>query len=346
MLSYVSHTSIVSPAPTYQAVDPAVLAQIRSHPAVAHVIPVKVLIMMVNVIPFEGPLPVYGVREEDLQTLLDAYDLHLSEGALPQPRSNQIVLTRAPARNRQLSVGDAVGRPIYERDEIPTELTVVGLLDSTAPRFTQREGYRVPIEPRWAAFVSYEFVEHHERYSAAPTHTLVLPVEGRKTEMETWLEESISSPQVTVETFGTRYRLWRGLIQTGWLVFTITQSILAVVAVLALAILNTIFVSQRRAEFGVLYAVGHSRAGLIARALRESVGIAGAAWVIGAACCLGLVLGAQAFVYVPRGMSLDLTSVTPWLFTLPIPLAVVAASAGTIAWALSRLDPVAVIERR
>jgi hypothetical protein len=45
-------------------------------------------------------------------------------------------------------------------------------------------------------------------------------------------------------------------------------------------------------------------------------------------------------------MSLDLTNTTPWLFTLPIPVAVVAASAGTIACALSQLDPVAVIERR
>jgi hypothetical protein len=42
----------------------------------------------------------------------------------------------------------------------------------------------------------------------------------------------------------------------------------------------------------------------------------------------------------------NLYNLTPWLFTLPIPLAVVVASAGTISWMLSRLDPVAVIERR
>jgi tellurite resistance protein TehA-like permease len=42
----------------------------------------------------------------------------------------------------------------------------------------------------------------------------------------------------------------------------------------------------------------------------------------------------------------DLTNPTPWLFTLPIPIVVAAASAGTIAWLLKRLDPVAVIERR
>ena len=130
------------------------------------------------------------------------------------------------------------------------------------------------------------------------------------------------------------------------LFLAITESLLAVVAAIALAILNYIFVSQRRDEFGILHAVGHSRVGLIVRTLRESAGTAGVAWLFGAACCLALVLGAHAIVYAPRGMTLDLTNIVPWLFTLPIPLAVVAASAGTIAWALSRLDPVSVIERR
>jgi ABC-type antimicrobial peptide transport system permease subunit len=125
-----------------------------------------------------------------------------------------------------------------------------------------------------------------------------------------------------------------------------TETIVAAVIALGLAILNTIFVNQRRTEFGILHAGGHSQAGLIGRTLRESVVIAGAAWLIGAACCLILLLGAQASIYAPRGMSLDWSNPTPWLFTLPIPVAVVATSAGTTAWALKRLDPVAVIERR
>jgi hypothetical protein len=36
----------------------------------------------------------------------------------------------------------------------------------------------------------------------------------------------------------------------------------------------------------------------------------------------------------------------PWLFTLPIPVAVIAASGGLVARMLRRLDPVSVIERR
>jgi hypothetical protein len=54
----------------------------------------------------------------------------------------------------------------------------------------------------------------------------------------------------------------------------------------------------------------------------------------------------QALVYAPRGLSLRFFDITPWLFTLPIPLAVVLVSAGTIGRMLRRLDPVLVIEGR
>ena len=54
----------------------------------------------------------------------------------------------------------------------------------------------------------------------------------------------------------------------------------------------------------------------------------------------------QRLVYAPRGLPLDLFSPMPWLLTLPLPIAVLVASAGTIAWMLSRLDPVSIIERR
>jgi ABC-type lipoprotein release transport system permease subunit len=346
LISYSSHASIISPAPTYQAMDPAVLAQIRAHPGVARVIPVRVLSLMTDAIPYKTPLPIYAVREGDLQTLLDLYGLRVVEGELIRPRSDQIVLTRALARNRGLGVGDAIGQPVNKLDSMPTTMTVVGLLDSAAPGLAEREGYHIPLAQRWAGFASYEFVEDHEQYTAAPIHALVIPVEGHTLEVETWLEESIASPQVTVETFGTRYRYVQDFLRIAMPLLAIIESILAVVAAVALAILNYIFVTQRQDEFGILHAVGHSRTGLIARTLRESIGITGAAWLIGAVCCLALVFGAQAVVYVPKGMSLDLADVVPWLFTLPIPLAIVVSSVGTIGWMLKRLDPVAIIERR
>ena len=200
--------------------------------------------------------------------------------------------------------------------------------------------------PRWAGFTSYEYVDGHERYAGTPTHMLVIPVKGRDSEMETWLRETIASPRVEIETLGTSYRRWQGLVQISQTIADIGIIILTVAAGLGLAILNYIFFTQRNDEFGALHAVGHSRAALIARSLRESVSITAIAWLIGAAICIVSMLCLQTYVYTPVGTSVDLANPTPWLFTLPIPIAVVGASAGTIAWALSRLDPVAVIERR
>ena len=164
--------------------------------------------------------------------------------------------------------------------------------------------------------------------------------------MEAWLEEAVSSPQVAVETFGTMYRLGRQIERDMYLFIGVAQALLAAAAAIALAVLQYIGLTQRREEFGVLHATGHSRARLVWRVVRESATIVSVAWITGAAICAAGMLYFQINVYAPIGLSLNLYNPWPWLFTLPIPIAVVAASAGTIGWALSRLDPVTVIERR
>jgi ABC-type lipoprotein release transport system permease subunit len=302
-LGYTTHTTVVSPGFTYRAIPPDIVAQIRAHPAVAHAIPVKALSMVIN-IPMVGEstsMPVYAVREQGLPILLDVYGLRLGEGELVQPRSGQIVLTNALARNRNLGLGDVIGHPVHERDGIPTEMTVVGLLESTGPALVERAGYDVPPMPRWAGFASYEYVDAHERYAGTPTHVLVVPVGGRDSEMEIWLQETIASPRVRIETLGSSYRFWQTNVQTAQTTVGISSTILSAVAGLGLAILNYIFVTQRRDEFGTLHAVGHSRTALIARTLRESVSITAVAWLIGAAICIVGVFYAQATLYTPLG---------------------------------------------
>ncbi len=346
-LSYSSQAGVVSPSGSQRTVDPTVLAQIKANPAVAHVIPVRALGIKITIPPgIEWQTPVYAVREQDLHLLLDVYGLYLDEGNLIQPRSNQLILTHTLAQNRGVNVGDVVGEPVCERDGFPTEMVVVGLLESTGPALAEREGYNLPPTPRWVGFASYEFVEDHERYAVVPTHALIIPVEGRESEMEAWLEESIDSPRVNVTTLGTSYREWQRTGQGYLLFLAITEVILAAVAAIALITLNTIFFSQRRDEFGTLHAVGHSRLRLTTRTLQESVSVVGVAWLIGAILCMIGVFWIQADILSPVGMSMDFSNPMPWLFTLPIPLVVVAVSVGTVGWALSRLDPVAVIERR
>jgi ABC-type antimicrobial peptide transport system permease subunit len=124
------------------------------------------------------------------------------------------------------------------------------------------------------------------------------------------------------------------------------EGLIAVVAAIGLAVLNHVFTSQRHAEFGVLHALGYSRRRLVGRVLGETVFATGIAWGLTAILCLAAILGLRFGVFAPLGLTFNLFNITPWLYTLPIPIAVLAVTTGTTARRLSRLDAVSIIERR
>ncbi len=348
--SYLRHASIVSPAQVYGAVDPEAVAQIQGPSSYRMRRPGQTT-------EPDGERISSNIRRDRHAHLRRARGRFAdSDGRVRDasrrrqvtpPRSNEIVLSSAVALNRGVRVGDKVGQPVYERDGMLTEMVVVGILepDRSQSRSEQASG-PFSYAPQWLGFAPYDYVEGHERYAAVPTHFLVAPVAGREAELEAWLEENVDSPQVAVETFNKNYQFVRGVERDMFLFFAVAEAIVAVAAAVALAALHYIFFVQRQEEFGVLHAIGYSRTWLVLRTLRESVSVVSVAWVIGAALCATSLLYAQANVYAPKGMRINLYNPWPWLFTLPIPLAVVAASAATIAWALSRLDPVSIVERR
>jgi len=342
-IEHLRYVSAISPR-AGASVGPGVTAQVRTHPAVARVIPAIELHLMVDVPPVNRTtVRLYGVSEDDMPALIDLYGVRLEEGRLPRPHSNEILLSRAIAMNRGLSVGDKVGRPVYEDDyRIPTEMEVVGILSRSSPNL-QGDAETADL---WSGFASYEYLRSHELYSSYPVSLLIVPTEGRKGELDGWLEESVASEQAAVRTYDT---LLSGHRQNMWillLAFGLVESIIATVGAVALAVLSYTFFAQRRGEFGTLHAIGHSRSWLVRRTVGEAAGVVAVAWLLGAAACgIGLVF-MQADVYAPRGLTVDFFSPGPWLFTLPMPLAVVAVSAGLVVWMLSRLDPVSIIERR
>jgi hypothetical protein len=339
LLNHLNYVGLVQPG-IANTVDPNVVGQIQSHPATERAIPVRPLPLSVSIPPVSQSMAfVYGVFEDDLPYLVDLMGLQIKEGRLPRPRSNELVLSEPLAQNRDLHVGDVVGRPVNERDqEIPTEMVIVGILEPSSREMLSTEV--------GLGFASGEYLASHELYTSWPVHLFVVPAMGQKTELNRWLQETIASRWTLVDTYAQRAqdmdRTTRGIL----LLFAAVESIIAVVAAIALAALNYIFFSQRRDEFGILHSVGRSRPWLVLRTTKETTGVVLVAWLLGATLCVALLLYAQLAVFAPKGLNLNLLNLTPWMFTLPIPIAVVAASVATIAWMLSKLDPVAVVERR
>jgi ABC-type antimicrobial peptide transport system permease subunit len=173
-----------------------------------------------------------------------------------------------------------------------------------------------------------------------------VPKAGQKAALNTWLESQIAGESRLVFTYGNQQALFQR--QASMILFSLSlvESIIALVAALALAGLNYVFVTQRQVEFGVLSALGFGRLRLVWRIVRETLFTTVVAWVVTVLGCAVILLGLQYGVYVPAGVRFNFFNLTPWLYTLPVPVAVLAASTGTIARMLSQLDPVAIIERR
>jgi putative ABC transport system permease protein/lipoprotein-releasing system permease protein len=332
-------------------VDPGLAAQIRANPDVARVIAAFELPLRVQIPPLGWQASVYGVTEDDMQTLIDLHKMQVKEGRLPRPHTNEIAISEAVALNRDLRVGDTVGQPNNrDRRELPTDMVIVGILQCHSLQLHSEQAGRPSQRPEkqdlWIGFASYEFLSSHELYDFWPVNLLVIPAEGRKAELDTWLRENVHSDLAEAHTFEWMLDIYRKLTLVLLLLFGTIEGIIAVVAAIALAVLSYTFFLQRREEFGILHAMGHSRWWLVLRTAKEMVSVVTVAWLMDALFCGIGLLYMRINVYAPKGLALNLLNPGPWLFTLPIPLTVIATSAGLVTWMLSRLDPVSVIERR
>jgi hypothetical protein len=83
--SYLPRVSRVSTA------GPVTVAQIRSHPGVAQVIQEKGLSLELP--PSMGQHHLFGLSQADMQVLMDATDLRLQDGRLPESRALAVHLT-------------------------------------------------------------------------------------------------------------------------------------------------------------------------------------------------------------------------------------------------------------
>jgi ABC-type lipoprotein release transport system permease subunit len=334
---YLRRVSVLSPVES-GAIDPGLTAQVRLHRDVERVVPAVSLGLSIDVPPVNRNfVTVFGVSEADMQFLLTIFGLQIEEGRLPKPRTNEIAVSRGIAINRGLQVGDRVGKPVYEYDhDLPAEMVVVGILSKPAHN----------AQDLWLGLADNEYLSSHELYASRPVNLLLVPKESSRTELDAWLEETIASDQTIVRSYEKLLRRHRRDVQMLLVLVTIVEGIIAIVAAIALAILSFVFFAQRRDEFGILWAMGHSRRWLVLRTVGETVAVVVLAWLLGAAICLVGLVAMQIGLFAPKGMTLDFASPAPWVSTIPLPLTIIAVSAGLVVWMLSRLDPVSTIERR
>ncbi len=341
---YLRRMSIVRSSGVVDSLDPGTVAQVRTHPAVERVIVVapRYHMLGISIPPFvDAEASPLGVYADDIAYLVELYGLELKEGHLPRPRTNEMVIPEIIAQNRDLQIGDVIGDPDHPAypgaEALPSEFVVSGILARSS----------APEDENWLGFVSLEFLESYGVYHVPDVPPLiVVPKAGQKDALDDWLENELDGGDVSVLTYRREIDRIRKNARSQMLAIALLESIIAIVAAIALAVLNYIFVSQRQSEFGLLHALGYARLRLVWRTVREAFFTTGIAWVFSAVLCLMGLLYLQFGVFTPLGLRLDFFNLTPWFFTLPIPVAVLVVITGTMVQTLSKLDPVSIIERR
>jgi ABC-type lipoprotein release transport system permease subunit len=341
MLHHLRQMSLVSPGAG--PMDDAVERGLRALSSTERIVPAYVFSALgIDIPPVTPNYPgeTYAVSAEDLAYLVELFGLELAEGRLPRAGSNELAVPWTFARNRNLRLGDAVGdagNPLYpDAPDLPSALTISGI-------FKPAVAYA---EENWLSFASLEFVEAQREEWTAPLSLIAVPRAGRKAALDAYLERELDGGNLRVLTYGNQTAEFRKQERELVMILGLLEGMIAAVAALTLAGLNYIFFLGRRTEFGVLRALGLGRRRLIGRGALEGLATAGAAWLAAVLVFAVLVAGIQAWVDTPAGIQLNFFNPTPWLFTLPVPAAVTAAAAAALAGMLSRLDPVAIIERR
>jgi ABC-type lipoprotein release transport system permease subunit len=343
-LGYLNRVSMVRSPGIIQSLDPGVIARVKAHPAVERAIPVAPPYSMLNatIPPFESTeASPFGVYAEDMVYLVELHGLELKEGRLPQPGTNEMVIPQVLAQNRDLQVGDVIGnpdRPAYPgASPLGAEFVISGIFARPS----------APEDGSGWGFVSLEFLESRTTYDIPDIPPLiVVPKAGQKGALDDWLENELAGVDASVLTYRQEVARVQNKARQDMLSMALLEGVIAVVAAIGLAVLNYVFISQRHSEFGVLHALGYSRSQLVRRVLGETAFTTGIAWGLSAIIGLAGMLFLRFALFAPLGLTFELLNLTPWLYTLPIPIAVLAINAGTTAWTLSKVDAVSIIERR
>ncbi|MCG9894942.1 MAG: ABC transporter permease, partial [Fimbriimonadaceae bacterium] len=139
----------------------------------------------------------------------------------------------------------------------------------------------------------------------------------------------------TEETFEILYKILNVVI-----------TILVGVITVMMAMLMNIYQLQRVPEFGLLQAVGFTRKRLLGRVMVETVILVSVGWVLGVLCAFGMLHVIKARLMDPNAFMLDPADLVAYLYTIPVPLAILAASVIGLWRSFRRFDPISVVERR
>jgi ABC-type lipoprotein release transport system permease subunit len=270
---------------------------------------------------------IYSAGIKDINGLMELLELKLVEGRLPEGGS-EIILHKQVAMNKSLMIGDTIGRMVSKRESLPGRYLIVGIIDgksivSFAPIEQYISAYRLP----------YEYI-----YGG-----IIIPKHDALTEMNVALE-AMEPANYQIDTLNIQMDWQKNYTTKINVLVSVINVFIVLIVSSCIGFLCYIYFTQRRSEFGLLWALGYSRQRVINRAFAEVNGINMLGYLCGILVSFLIGLFLNYVYFIPIGDSLQIINFKYFLGAACSPIFVTLFSLIPIWRMLKKLDPITIID--
>jgi hypothetical protein len=329
--NYTQIATPIIPQRSTLSVDDSSEAIVRKQPGIDQIMDSGAFFMNINTVFGRVPFICFALTDPQRDYLMHRAGDRLTSGRLPVAGRPEAILSEGLVRNKKLKLGDIVAGPTDEGGiaGCPIPVKLVGIMSG----------------PSWIAFTSRSFAD--AALPAMPTFLLVTTKSpGDLAAVSKSLDNNLDHAKVQVLSNHNLVQQLRDSLASMYLIMSLVNAMVILVVAIMSGMLSNIYFTQRLSEFAVLAAIGLRRSVLIWHAVSETAILTAIGWVLGIIVTWSSLSYMRGTVFEPRGMLIDPHDIVALLYTVPIPLIITLFAVATIAYRMSRLDPVAIIERR
>jgi hypothetical protein len=275
------------------------------------------------------PFVMLGMDRDDMRYYLDRLGASQIEGRLPEPGQPEAVVSEPVARNLGLKIGSAVQSPDTQESYSPHPVLVVGIAKTD----------------EW---LMVNDIEYQRMNHFPPIDNVLVMATGAANQrvLDRWATEHFKGERAQVFAFHVLEEQTASMFDILYKMLNVVIGMLVLVITIMMAMLINIYQSQRLIEFGLLQAIGYTKRRLLKRTLYETFAVVAVGWSAGIALAYGVLLIVKRTLMDPHAFALDTTDRVAFLYTIPIPLAILIVAALTVSLRFRKFDPVNVVERR